>query len=137
MPPLFVKTFFGRFATGDTAVLDDGSYRILGRNNIDIIKTGGYKISALEIEAVLRMHPDVEECAVVGVDDPEWGERVCVALELRAGCDYSPDELRAFAAARLAPYKVPRDYHAVDGLPRNAMGKVTKPDVAALFAERP
>ena len=72
----------GWFRTGDVAVVEDGSYRILGRQSTDIIKTGGYKVSALEIEEVLRTHPAVRECAVVGLADAEWGERVaaCVVL---------------------------------------------------------
>ena len=64
-----------------------GYYRILGRTSVDIIKTGGYKVSALEIEEVLRTHPAIAECAVVGVADDEWGERVSAAVELQAGRD--------------------------------------------------
>jgi malonyl-CoA/methylmalonyl-CoA synthetase len=101
---------------------------------VDIIKTGGYKVSALEIEETLRTHPDVAECAVVGVDDPDWGERICVAVELRDGASLTLDGLQGWARERLAPYKLPRDLRLVDALPRNAMGKVTKADVARLFA---
>jgi malonyl-CoA/methylmalonyl-CoA synthetase len=120
------------FRTGDVAVADQGSYRILGRRSVDIIKTGGYKVSALEIEEVLRTHPAVAECAVVGVLDPEWGERVCAAVELRGALTL--DELQPWARDRLAPYKLPRALLAVEALPRNAMGKVLKPEVAKLFA---
>ena len=70
----------GWFRTGDSAVVEDGVYRILGRTNIDILKTGGHKVSALEIEETLREHPAVGECAVIGVPDIEWGERVAAAL---------------------------------------------------------
>jgi malonyl-CoA/methylmalonyl-CoA synthetase len=66
----------GWFRTGDIAVVEDGDYRILGRRGIDLIKTGGYKVSALEVEECLRAHPAVADCAVVGVADPVWGERV-------------------------------------------------------------
>ena len=75
----------GWFRTGDTAVVENGVYRILGRTNIDILKTGGHKVSALEIEEALREHPAVAECAVVGVPDPEWGERVAAAVVLNDG----------------------------------------------------
>ena len=75
----------GWFRTGDTAVVENGVYRILGRTNIDILKTGGHKVSALEIEEALREHPAIAECAVVGVPDPEWGERVAAALVLNDG----------------------------------------------------
>ena len=72
----------GWFRTGDIAVVEKGSYRILGRSSVDIIKTGGYKVSALEIEEALREHPAVRELAVVGLPDPEWGERIGAALVL-------------------------------------------------------
>lgn len=123
----------GWFATGDIAVVEDGAYRILGRSSVDIIKTGGFKVSALEIEEILRTHPAVAECAVVGVEDPEWGERVCVAVECRSGERLGLADLQTWCRERLAPYKVPRTLRLIDALPRNAMGKVTKPDVAALF----
>jgi len=122
------------FRTGDVAVVEDGYYRILGRRSVDIIKTGGFKVSALEIEEVLRTHPAIAECAVVGVDDPEWGERVCAALELRGGEELTLDALLPWARERLAPYKLPRALLTVSALPRNAMGKVVKPEVARLFA---
>ncbi|HEV2733728.1 MAG TPA: AMP-binding protein, partial [Longimicrobiaceae bacterium] len=124
----------GWFRTGDVAVVEGGYFRILGRKSVDIIKTGGYKVSALEIEETLRTHPDVAECAVVGVDDPDWGERICVAVEPRDGATLTLDGLQGWARERLAPYKLPRDLRLVDALPRNAMGKVTKADVARLFA---
>jgi len=123
----------GWFRTGDVAVVEDGYHRLLGRRSVDIIKTGGFKVSALEIEEVLREHPAIAECAVVGIDDEEWGERVCLAVE--AAGELPPlAELQAWARQRLAPYKLPRDLRAVESLPRNAMGKVMKPEVAKLFA---
>jgi len=123
----------GWFRTGDVAIVERGAHRILGRQSVDIIKTGGYKVSALEIEEVLRTHPAVAECAVVGIEDLEWGERVCAAVELRAGHDLALDGLQAWARERLAPYKLPRTLRSVAALPRNAMGKVTKSEVAKLF----
>ena len=77
-------------STGDEAVVEKGSYRILGRRSVDIIKTGGDKVSAIEIEEVLRAHPAIQECAVVGVKDQEWGERVCAAVIPRPGHSLSP-----------------------------------------------
>jgi malonyl-CoA/methylmalonyl-CoA synthetase len=123
----------GWFRTGDVAVLEAGSYRILGRASVDIIKTGGYKVSALEIEEVLRTHPTIAECAVVGIEDAEWGERVCAALVLKDGGELTLPSLRSWARERLAVYKLPTRILLVDDLPRNAMGKVTKPEVARLF----
>jgi malonyl-CoA/methylmalonyl-CoA synthetase len=124
----------GWFRTGDAAVVEEGAYRLLGRASVDILKSGGHKISALEIEEVLRTHPAIAECVVVGVEDVEWGQRVCCAAELRAGMSLALDELKEWARPRLAPYKIPRDLTCVRQLPRNAMGKVVKPEVAALFA---
>jgi malonyl-CoA/methylmalonyl-CoA synthetase len=125
----------GWFRTGDMAVVERGSFRILGRTSVDIIKTGGYKVSALEIEETLRTHPAIAECAVVGVSDLEWGERVSAAVELRPGAALPLADLQQWAKSRLASYKVPRSLQCVSSLPRNAMGKVMKPEVAALFRE--
>jgi malonyl-CoA/methylmalonyl-CoA synthetase len=121
------------FRTGDTAVAKNGVYRILGRSNIDILKTGGHKVSALEIEEVLRTHPAVRECAVVGVRDPEWGERIAAALVLHEGHELDLATLRAWGKERLALHKIPSRLLIVHELPRNAMGKVTKPEVKRLF----
>ncbi|OYD94781.1 long-chain fatty acid--CoA ligase [Nostoc sp. 'Peltigera membranacea cyanobiont' 210A] len=123
----------GWFRTGDTAVVENGNYRILGRMSVDIIKTGGYKVSALEIEEVLRTHPNIQECAVVGVADLEWGERVCAALVLQGSQPLTLQAFRSWAKERLAVYKVPTQILIVEELPRNAMGKVTKPTVVELF----
>jgi malonyl-CoA/methylmalonyl-CoA synthetase len=125
----------GWFKTGDIAVIEDGRYRIMGRRSVDIIKTGGYKVSALEIEEVLRTHQAIQECAVVGTTDVDWGERVCVAVEVTEKASLTLEELRQWARDRLAPYKIPKELKVVTALPRNAMGKVTKPDVTALFSE--
>ena len=124
----------GWFRTGDTAVLlEEGVYRILGRTSIDILKTGGHKVSALEIEEVLRQHPAIAECAVVGVPDPEWGERVAAAVVLNSGQDLDLTSLRAWAMKLLSTHKVPSRLLVLDALPRNAMGKVVKPTVVKLF----
>jgi malonyl-CoA/methylmalonyl-CoA synthetase len=88
-------------------------------------------VSALEIEGVLREHPEIDECAVVGTPDPEWGEAVCAALV--GPSDLTRDELRSWAADRLARYKIPARVKRVPELPRNVMGKVNKPRVQAWF----
>ena len=123
----------GWFRTGDTAAVEDGWWRILGRTSRDIIKSGGYKISALEIEEALRGHPAIADCAVVGIPDRDWGEKVCVAAELMPGRLLGLEELREWAKDRLAPYKVPKDLQCLPALPRNAMGKVVKAEIAKLF----
>jgi malonyl-CoA/methylmalonyl-CoA synthetase len=116
----------GWFRTGDVAVVEDGRYRILGRQSVDIIKTGGFKVSALEIEDALLANPDIAECAVVGLPDPEWGERVTAAVVRRRGAVLTEDLVQGWARERLAPYKVPSRVRFVDALPRNALGKVVK-----------
>jgi malonyl-CoA/methylmalonyl-CoA synthetase len=125
----------GWFITGDTAVLENGVYRILGRTSIDILKTGGHKVSALEIEEVLRGHSAVAECSVIGVPDDEWGERVAAAVVLRDGHALDLQSLRTWAKQSLAVHKVPSRLLLLEALPRNAMGKVVKPSLAALFKE--
>jgi malonyl-CoA/methylmalonyl-CoA synthetase len=123
----------GWFRTGDVAVVEAGAYRILGRQSMDIIKTGGYKVSALEIEDVLRQHPDVRDCAVVGIPDDEWGERVAAAIVSRSAEGPALEDLRHWAGERVAKYKLPTLVRLVDDLPRNAMGKVVKGQVKKLF----
>jgi len=123
----------GWFKTGDIAVFEGGSYRILGRNSVDIIKSGGYKISALEIEEVLRTHPQIKECAVVGIPDEEWGEIIGASLVL-AGETLDLEQLKSWLQTQLPPYKVPRKYLVQEDLPRNAMGKVTKQELKQLLA---
>lgn len=123
----------GWFRTGDVAQHTPDGYRLLGRSSIDIIKSGGEKVSALEIEEVYREHPDVVDLAVVGVEDPAWGERVSAAVVLRPGATADPDALRDWGKRRLAPAKVPQRWRLVDELPRNTLGKVVKPAVRELF----
>ena len=125
----------GWFRTGDVAIMEDGTYRILGRSSVDIIKTGGFKVSALEVEDVLREHPAISDCAVVAMEDLEWGERVCAALVLAKESSLTLEELRDWSRERLAPYKMPSRMIPVSELPRNAMGKVVKPDLTKLFLE--
>jgi malonyl-CoA/methylmalonyl-CoA synthetase len=125
----------GWFLTGDVAVEENGIYRILGRSSVDIIKTGGYKVSALEIEETLLTHPDIKEGAVVGLPDPVWGERVVAVLVLREGAGLDTKALRAWGKERLATYKVPQEVIILPELPRNAMGKVSKPDLKKIIQE--
>ena len=123
----------GWFRTGDVALVEDGSYRILGRNSVDIIKSGGYKISALEIEEVLRSHPEIKECGVVGIPDDEWGEIICASLILD-GQELNLEKLKTWLREKLPSYKIPRKYLISDSLPRNVMGKVTKQILKKQFA---
>jgi len=123
----------GWFRTGDVAARDHGAFRILGRLSVDIIKTGGEKISALEVEAVLREHPDIADCAVVGLPDAEWGEAVAAIVVVRGESVVLLPQLRDWARPRLSGPRLPRHLLTVPALPRNAMGKVVKAEVRRLF----
>ncbi len=121
----------GWFRTGDLASQDDDGYvRIVGRRSTDLIKTGGYKLGAGEIENALRDHPAVDDAAVTGEPDDDLGERVVAWVVLRDGADAPADELVDHVASELAPHKRPRIVHFVSELPRNAMGKVQKQRLA-------
>ncbi|SES25821.1 malonyl-CoA/methylmalonyl-CoA synthetase [Lentzea xinjiangensis] len=116
----------GWFRTGDVGTRDaDGYYRIVGRKATDIIKSGGYKIGAGEIENALLEHPAVAEAAVTGEPDDDLGERI-VAWVVPAGAAPSADELAGHVARLLTPHKRPRVVRFVESLPRNDMGKVMK-----------
>ncbi len=132
----------GFFKSGDTAQwLPDGFIQILGRTSVDIIKSGGYKLSAVEIEEQLGGHAWVHDVAVVGLPDEEWGERavavVIATAEARARVESDPPaasaELREWLKQRVAGYQVPRAVTWWPELPRNAMGKVQKPELIRLL----
>nr|M4IS90.1 RecName: Full=Probable CoA ligase CCL8; Short=HlCCL8 [Humulus lupulus]AGA17925.1 CCL8 [Humulus lupulus] len=130
----------GFFKTGDAGKVDeDGYYVILGRTSADIMKVGGYKLSALEIESVLLEHPTVEECCVLGLPDKDYGEAVSAIIvpaaeakkkgEEESKPAISLEELFSWAQHKLAPYKLPTRLFLWDSLPRNAMGKVNKKEL--------
>ncbi|MEA2361519.1 MAG: malonyl-CoA/methylmalonyl-CoA synthetase [Thermoleophilaceae bacterium] len=121
----------GWFFTGDMAArAPDGYLRIVGRRSTDLIKTGGYKVGAGEIETVLLGHPGVEEAAVVAAPDSDLGERIVAFVVSPEGASSPPaEELIDHVAGQLAPHKRPREVRFVDSLPRNAMGKVMKKEL--------
>lgn len=121
----------GWFVTGDIAVLNKGLYKILGRDSVDIIKSGGYKISALEIEDVMRKHLDIADCAVVGLPDEEWGEIVSACVVSDSTPDF--EEISNWLKGQLPSYKIPRKYIVREELPRNVLGKVTKNELKKMF----
>ncbi|KAJ2390210.1 hypothetical protein H4S02_001983 [Coemansia sp. RSA 2611] len=124
----------GWFITGDIGTRDsDGLYAIMGRQSVDIIKSGGFKLSALEIERELLEHPDIVDVAVVGVPSDEWGEAVAAAVVLRPDASLTIAELKPWCYERIARYKAPKLLRTVDTLPRNLMGKLDKKAVKALF----
>ncbi|KAI9107768.1 hypothetical protein K1719_021104 [Acacia pycnantha] len=147
LPEVTKESFIddGFFKTGDAVTMDeDGYYIILGRTNADIMKVGGYKLSALEIESVLLENPAVSECCVLGLPDKTYGEVVCAIIVAEAETkkkreeESKPaitlEELTSWAKDRLAPYKIPTRLFLWDSLPRNAMGKVNKKELKKLLA---
>jgi malonyl-CoA/methylmalonyl-CoA synthetase len=115
----------GWFYTGDVATrAADGELRIIGRRSTDIIKCAGFKVGAGEVEAALLEHPAIAAAAVIGLPDPDLGERIVAFVVARAPVE--PAELTDFVATRLSPHKRPREVRFLDELPRNAMGKVLK-----------
>ncbi|KAH8949670.1 hypothetical protein BDL97_10G043600 [Sphagnum fallax] len=133
----------GFFKTGDTVTIVDGYVKILGRTSVDIVKSGGYKLSALEIEAVLLEHPAIAECAVMGLPDKDYGEIISAVVvaheELMANAAAKSQailtlqELQKWAQDRMAPYKIPHQLQVWESLPRNAMGKVNKKELKAIL----
>jgi fatty acid CoA ligase FadD36 len=130
--PMLFDGYLGRppltpgewFRTGDIArTTPDGAYRIVGRRSVDLIKSGGYRIGAGEVEDALLAHPAVREAAVIGTPDDDLGQRVTAFVVADA---VTPAELVDFVARTLSAHKRPRDVVLVDTLPRNAMGKVQK-----------
>jgi malonyl-CoA/methylmalonyl-CoA synthetase len=123
----------GWFYTGDIGALTaEGEVRIVGRRATDLIKTGGYKVGAGEVEAALLEHPAVREAAVIGVPDDDLGERIVAFVVPYEGQAPSAGELSHHVARLLAPHKRPRAVRMVQSLPRNAMGKVLKKELAGL-----
>jgi acyl-CoA synthetase (AMP-forming)/AMP-acid ligase II len=125
----------GWFRTGDTGVIDNDGYLALTGRIKDQINRGGEKISPEEVEAVLLDHPAVAEAVVFGVPDPKYGEEVWAAVVLKGVA--SSQELEAYCGNRLADFKVPKSIHIVSALPRDAVGKVQRRDLAALFKAVP
>jgi fatty acid CoA ligase FadD36 len=125
-PEATAKSFTedGWFDTGDVALIEpDGFHRIVGRASTDLIKTGGYRVGAGEIETVLLGHSSVDEVAVIGVADEDLGQRIVAYV---VGADVDSQSLMDLVASTLSNHKRPREIRVVDSLPRNAMGKVQK-----------
>jgi malonyl-CoA/methylmalonyl-CoA synthetase len=109
----------------------EGAYKIVGRTSVDVIKSGGYKISALDVERHLLAHPNISDCAVVGLPDITWGQRVAAVIVLKdTNTTLTLEELKRWAADVLPPYQIPSILRCLPSMPRNAMGKVNKKQLA-------
>jgi fatty-acyl-CoA synthase len=116
----------GWFHSGDAAVVHEDGYVEIRDRFKDVIISGGENISSVEVEGVLLRHPAVLEAAVVGLKDPQWGESPHAFVVLRPGATTTGDELRQFARANLAHFKVPRAFNFIEALPKTATGKIQK-----------
>ncbi|XP_014206849.1 acyl-CoA synthetase family member 3, mitochondrial isoform X2 [Copidosoma floridanum] len=123
----------GWFKTDDTVQFDKGIYKMLGRSSVDIIKSGGYKVSAVEVETVILGHPNVIDCTVVGVGDLTWGQKVAAIVVLNEGSELILSQLRDFAKKVLPAYAAPTILKVVNKIPKNSMGKVNKPDIIRIL----
>ncbi|XP_075238541.1 acyl-CoA synthetase family member 3 [Lycorma delicatula] len=119
----------GWFKTGDHVQYDKDAYKILGRQSVDIIKTGGYKVSAVHVETTLRDYPDIIDVAVVGINDMTWGQKVAAVIETAKGDDLDINKLKEWAKSKLPAYEVPTQFCVVKTIPRNPLGKVNKKDL--------
>jgi acyl-CoA synthetase (AMP-forming)/AMP-acid ligase II len=124
----------GWLVTGDVGHLDDDGFLTLVGRSKEMIIRGGENIYPKEIEDVLASHPAVLEAAVIGVPDPVWGEVVIAYVESAPGQQVEPDLLKRFCSGRLSGYKRPVEIHVIEALPRNAVGKISKPTLRETHA---
>ncbi|MBI4939439.1 MAG: long-chain fatty acid--CoA ligase, partial [Actinobacteria bacterium] len=115
--------------TGDVGYLDADDYLFIVDRAKDMVITGGFNVYSTEVEQALMAHPAVQDCAVVGLPDEKWGERVTAVVQLRPGAEVSPDDLRAFARERLGGVKAPKQVEVWPDLPRSKVGKVLKTEI--------
>lgn len=117
------------FRTGDIVTIDDDGFVTVVDRIKELIITGGFNVAPSEVEEAIRRHPDVEDCAVVGLPDERTGEEVVAAVVLREGATLDAESIRSLARESLTPYKVPKRVVAVDDLPRSLIGKVIRRQV--------
>jgi len=122
-------TRHGWHHTGDIGYLDEDSYLFIVDRAKDMIITGGFNVYSAEVEQVLLAHPAVQDCAVIGLPDEKWGERVTAVLQLRPGHEVTADDVRAFVKDRLGSVKAPKQVEVWPDLPRSKVGKILKPEI--------
>jgi len=125
------------FRSGDIGLFDDDGYLYIVDRLKDMIITGGENVYSREVEEVLYTRPEIQECAVIGLPDPEWGERVTALIILRPGERFDKDKLNAYMKSRLSAFKVPKKYLIVNDFPRSPAGKILKRELKKQFLEQP
>ncbi|MEJ2109318.1 MAG: AMP-binding protein [Acidobacteriota bacterium] len=123
----------GWLHTGDIGTVDENGYVYIVERLNDLIITGGENVYPREIEEVIYTKPEIEDCAVVGVSDREWGEKVVAYFVLRHGRNLEPAELQSYLESRLSSYKIPKEYIQVEELPKSPQGKILRRDVRKLY----
>jgi acyl-CoA synthetase (AMP-forming)/AMP-acid ligase II len=127
---------FGWRHTGDIGYLDDENYLFIVDRAKDMIITGGFNVYSIEVENALRQHPLVMDCAVFGLPDDKWGEKVSAVVQLHAGCTVKPDDLITFVKTRIGSVKAPKEVAIWSELPRSKVGKVLKREIRAQLVAR-
>jgi long-chain acyl-CoA synthetase len=129
--------FWGQwFRSGDIGVFDEDGYLYIVDRLKDMVITGGENVYPREVEEVLYTFPEVQECAVVGLPDKEYGERVTAFIVTHKGCDLKPDVIKSTLKNQLAPFKIPKSFIIVDELPKNNAGKILKREIRKEFENR-
>ena len=121
--------------TGDIGYLDEDNYLYIVDRAKDMVITGGFNVYSTEVEQALMQHPAVQDCAVLGLPDDKWGERVTAVVQLRGDDPVTPDELAAFVKQRIGSVKAPKQVEVWTDLPRSKVGKVLKSDIRASLLE--
>ncbi|XP_055598586.1 malonate--CoA ligase ACSF3, mitochondrial [Uranotaenia lowii] len=121
----------GWFKTGDSVEFSNGTIKMLGRTSVDVIKSGGFKLSALEIETALHEHPETNDVAVLGIPDETWGSKVVAVLSVKNAETFSIPHLLVWLESKLPKQAIPKEVKLVKEIPRNAMGKINKKELSA------
>jgi fatty-acyl-CoA synthase len=127
---------FGWHHTGDIGRIDEDGFLYIVDRAKDMIISGGFNVYSVEVEQALLQHPDVQDCAVIGLPDPKWGETVVAVLQLHAGRSADPAQIQAFVKARIGSVKAPKRVETWSDLPRSKVGKVLKKDIRAELLKR-
>jgi acyl-CoA synthetase (AMP-forming)/AMP-acid ligase II len=124
---------YGWHHTGDIGFLDENNYLYIVDRAKDMIITGGFNVYSAEVEQTLMTYPAIQDCAVVGLPDEKWGERVTAVLQLHPGLTVTESEVRNYVKSRLGSVKTPKQVEVWTELPRSKVGKVLKAEVKAIL----